>query len=561
MSKTKTHALAFFIYFAFFFALFLQYPLKNALWGNYDSWVTIIIWKSQLARAASFFSGEFLGTFFYPTQNVAFYSETLFGSTAAFGLLKLLGLNDLWACNMMIVLIFAGSAWGVYILAGNYVKDAWPAFFAGFAFSCSNLMLAVIDDTSLVFFMMPPLAMHFFLKYVRTADAKHLKWMAVLGGLQVFFSVYTFVLQTMMLCVLALVHIRTWCIKKKLRQIVFPVFWYCAIPAPLFAFYIYSSVHASVYFPWPTALVMDGTSLRFSSLFGVLPNNLVYPEAERTFIFWGHARMLAFLGFTVWFLAFFSLGKDLKKKAGLIAIALAGVAFSFVFKIIEAGGEVYHVPFYFTVDDSIFNFFRVPSRFFWLTSMCVSILAANGLWMLGKKIPSARTAKILVLAALCLHFVENTPFPLRACPYEPFGVIPSEYKEFFKDKTKEVIIDLPSTDIAIVPFEDKDLFPFNRELVYMNWQLAHRQHIVNGIGSYVPDFRVLLFERLIDKIFYEGHPKAFAELEKFGVTYVVFHKNLVLIKDRGLEERVKAMEFLKLEKETVNTCIFKVISH
>ncbi len=557
MQKTKIHAIVFFLYLAFFFALFLQFPLKNALWGNYDSWITIIIWKSQLARLSSIFSGEFLGTFFYPSQNTAYYGETLFASTAVFGLLKLLGLNDLWACNMMIVFIFAGSAWGVYILAGNYVQDAWPAFFAGFAYTCSNLLLAVMDDTSLVFFMLPPLTIHFFLKFVRTSDVNHLKWTAVLGGLQAYFSLYTFVLQSLMLLVVALVHIRAWAKRDVFRKILPFVAIYCAVAIPLFIFYMYARFTANIYFPWASPLVMDGTTLHFSSLFGVLKNNLIYPSANTDLIFWAELRVLAFMGFGVWMLAFVSLGRKAFSKADLVCLAIVGAAFSFAVKTVHVGSNIYELPFYYTSQDSILDFFRVPSRFFWITSMAVSVMAAAGLQQIGHKLKSPPAAKILVLAAITLHFFENTPFPLRAYPFEPFGKIPPVYKEFFEDKSRQVIIDLPSTDIAIVPFQDDDLFGFNRDVIYMNWQLEHKQHILNGVNSYIPTFRAL-FEKLVDETFYEGRTETFEQLRKYGVTHIVFHKNLVLEKDIGLENRVKAMPFLELVRHDDNTLIYKV---
>ena len=168
---------------------------------------------------------------------------------------------------MMVVLIFTGSAWGVYILAGNYVKDTWPAFFAGFAYTCSNFLFAVMDDMTPVFFMLPPLSIHFFLKFVRTSDVKHLKWMAIIGGLQAYFSIYTFVLQSLMLLVVVGIHHRAWAKRELLKKVLFFAFLYCAMIIPLFAFSMYARFKANLYFPWPTALVMDGTSLHFSSLF------------------------------------------------------------------------------------------------------------------------------------------------------------------------------------------------------------------------------------------------------------------------------------------------------
>ncbi|MBI9075432.1 MAG: hypothetical protein JEZ02_08495 [Desulfatibacillum sp.] len=559
MQKNSKHALVFSIYLAFFFILFLQFPLKDCLYGNYDTWLIIVMWKTLLTKAQSLLTGEFLGTFFYPAQNVFFYGESSLITTGFCSFWKVLGLSDLWCNFLMIVFVFAGSAWAVYLLARHYIENDGSAFFAGFAFACSNYLFANMDDAPISLVLFPCLALHFFLRYIHGRERKHLIWMAVIGGLQAYLSLYTFILQSVMLGLYALIYLRHWCTREQVGKIIFPVLWYGIIPLPLFAFYLYSRAHGSVFFPWPVHLVMDGTSLRFWSLFGVLPGNLLYPAMETNYIFWGQVRIMAFLGFGLWFLALLAIAKHQGRKAELVLLALTGMAFSFAIKSIDIGPNTYSLPFYYTGDDSLLNFFRVPSRFFIVTSLALSVLAGMGMETLRQWMPSAWMKTAVMVVFILFHCVENTPFPFRAYSYEPFGTPPPEYKEFFKGQTGNIILDLPSTDIAIVPFEDEELFGFNREMVYMNWQLEHRQHVLNGINGYVPSFRVY-FESLTDRVFYEGDLEAFDKLRQYNLSHVVFHKDLVLKKDEGMEERLKAMPFLELLQETPRLCIFRVHS-
>ena len=291
---------------------------------------------------------------------------------------------------------------------------------------------------------------------------------------------------------------------------------------------------------------------------GVLPNNLLYPAAESSYVVWSHVRIMAFLGFGLWILAFAGLIKGKERKTELVLLALVGMAFSFAVKDINILGEVFHLPFYYTGGDSLLNFFRVPSRFFIVTSMALSVLGGMGLSVIRRRIspPPLKTAVLIFF--LVLHFLENTPFPLAAYPIGPMGGPPPEYKEYFQGMDDAVILDLPSTDIAVVPFEDDYLFGFNRELIYMRWQLEHRRHILNGVNGYTPSFRVY-FERLTDEVFYKGNLDAFDKFRPYKLSHVVFHRDLVLEKDEGMEKRLKAMPFLELKMETPRLCIFGVL--
>ncbi|ACL06432.1 hypothetical protein Dalk_4754 [Desulfatibacillum aliphaticivorans] len=558
MTRNRRHILVLLIYLAFFSLLFLQYPLKNCLPGNYDAWMQLVMWKTLLTKLQSLFSGEFLGTFFYPAENVFYYGETSLITTAIFGACKILGASDLWCCYWMIVLVFGGAAWGVYILAGNYTKDAGGAFFAGFAYACSNFLFGGIDDAPIYCALTTGLALHFFLKYIHENQPKHLVWMAVIGGLEAYVSVYAFVLQSAALVLFALVYVRSWASWGKVKIIAPRVLLYGLVPLPLIAFYLYAKAYGNVYFPWPVHLVMDGTSLRPWSLFGVLPGNLLYPATTSDYVVWSHVRIMAFVGFGLWLLALLGLIKAKGRKIELVLLALFGLAFSFAVKDLNVLGDVYRLPFYYTGDDSLLNFFRVPSRFFILTSMALSILGGMGLSVVRQWFASPLMKRAVLAAFLIFHCLENTPFPLAAYPMGPMGDPPVEYKEYFQGMDDAVILDLPSTDIAVVPFEDDYLFGFNREFIYMHWQLDHRRHILNGINGYAPSFRVY-FEGLTDKVFYEGNLEAFDKFRPYKLSHVVFHKDLVLKKDKGMEERLKTMPFLELKMETPRLCIFRVL--
>jgi hypothetical protein len=99
-----------------------------------------------------------------------------------------------------------------------------------------------------------------------------------------------------------------------------------------------------------------------------------------------------------------------------------------------------------------------------------------------------------------------------------------------------------------------DLYVFNRELIYMNWQTYHGQSIVNGVNGYIPRSRIAV-QKLIAHLPSE---QAIAGLARLGVGFVAFNKKLLLPGEAALLGALQRAPSLEPVLETDTTAIFRV---
>jgi hypothetical protein len=149
--------------------------------------------------------------------------------------------------------------------------------------------------------------------------------------------------------------------------------------------------------------------------------------------------------------------------------------------------------------------------------------------------------------------MENVPFPLAsfAAPCQP----PDEYIDFFRDRREvTTVLDIPTNTGIGYYRDDEDIFEWNREAIYMNWQTYHRQNIFNGVNSYFPRSRFDV-QRHIYRL---PSPAAIRTLQEFGMEYIVFHKNLILHHTENILAQLKQSPLLISRFESENLAILQV---
>ena len=142
------------------------------------------------------------------------------------------------------------------------------------------------------------------------------------------------------------------------------------------------------------------------------------------------------------------------------------------------------------------------------------------------------------MAAFCL---ENLPWKMYNYDSEIHLEAPASYANFFEEKSGEVILNLPSSLFsgfhpdfpAKCEGEEHKIteYEFRRDYWYVTWQLHHKNHILNGQASYIPQSRIKN-QWLINNIAKNDN------LEKLitqnGLTYIVYHKKLLVdCEDKG----------------------------
>lgn len=548
---------AFIAFALLFLALFSQFPLSGRLPGNTDSLLALALSNLVLEKIGLFLGGELPFTAMFPARDIMAYGENCYGLAAIFIVFKLLTASDLVAYYLFISTIFTLNAFGVMKLASPFVRDSRFAALAGIAFSLAGFTLGNIDDPNVVFVFFPALGLSFLLRGLERRESKSLAYGLLLSGLQIWFGMYFFIYQFMLIALLAAFHV------KELREILgreapgagtFAMLTasYAGPALPLVVLYLYNQRTAEIVSPYE---VFENCSLSIASFFHRLPDNLIYPESGR-FLDWVEIRKNCFPGILLPFFAGFGVytSRLRDKRLRFLGVAFAASLVLAFGSNVPGLAQMREVPY--------LSYLRVPSRFYLVSLLAASIFFAIGAEGLRSrlKIETKRMVTIFVLVIGTAFIVENVPFPLFGYEYASLLEPSPSYAGFLREygaQKKRIVLDLPST-VRFLPSQSVDtanrLWFFTREIIYMNWQTYHRQLIAGGANGYVSRKRMEVEDwtrRLPD-------PGALAELENLGVSLLVFHKNLVLFPDEDILTSLKESKHLKLVSETDREAIFEI---
>ncbi|MES2963860.1 MAG: hypothetical protein V4760_08210 [Bdellovibrionota bacterium] len=534
-----------------FLALFSQFPMTGRLPGNTDSLLALALSNLVLEKIGLFLSGELPFTAMYPARDVMAYGENCYGLAAIFIVFKVLTSSDLVSYYLFITTIFTLNAFAIMKLASHFVRDSGMAALAGLAFSLAGFTLGNIDDPNVVFVFFPALGLLFLLRGIERTDAKSVRTGLLLSGLQIWFGMYFFIYQFLMIAMLVPFHIEE--LRKLMNRKRTAGFAaaYVGPALPLIALYLYNQKTGEVVSPYE---VFADCSMTLANFFRHLPGNLIYPDAGR-FLDWVEIRKNAFPGVLLPVLAGIGLvATGLKeKRTRFVAFVMI------VFLVLSFGSNIPGLAR--MRDVPYLSYLRVPSRFYLVTLLMASIFFAIGAEKIATYLKlqksNVRHAVFAVVVA-GLFALENVPFPLFGYEYASLLAPSPSYAGFFREgEEKKIVLDLPST-VRFLPSQSVDsshrLWFFTREIVYMNWQTYHRQLIVGGANGYVSKARMDV-EAAVRRL---PESSALAELEKIGVELLVFHKHMVLFPEEDILTTLKEAKGLKMVLENDREAIFEI---
>ncbi|HUU22796.1 MAG TPA: hypothetical protein VM389_09705, partial [Phycisphaerae bacterium] len=405
---------------------------------------------------------------------------------------------------------------------------------------------ANIDDSIVLFWFPACLAARWLLGYLEDGDRRALLLAAVVGGLQVLFSVYVFFYQSLALLLILVFHARRIAFRRDRIHLLAGTLVYLAIPAATIVPYIMAARDGGYTNPFGSLSVLHAASLGIADLGRALPENMVYPswpDPRQEFGFWVLVRRHAFAGVALWCLAAWGAMDGRRGRSMLLALAALGL-FLAMGPFIQVREAVGYSPLYFIhkwIPQTAF--LRVPLRGFFLTLLALSLLAARGMDRL-LSLPvfsSGRRVAIVAVALMAIHVAENAPMPARGYAGSRYATPPSGYLEVFEGRRGDVVLDLPTSTGTDFSASGDDLFPYNREIIYMNWQTSHGQNIMGGVNGYYPRHRLGL-QPLVDRI-----PRLvpLASLALAGLTHIACHKKMLLPGERDPLPSLDRSRFLK----------------
>ena len=579
-------------YTLFFLALFSQFPLAGRLPGNCDTWYAIAFTNLYRNEVKELLGLGHYGTFLHPVPNPFAYGETSVALALLPMLLRALGLGDVEAYYVFVSLAYAATAFSTYLFATLYVPRRPACALAGLVFASSNFLLSTIDSPHTAFFGLAFLALYFFKRHLLFGRDRDLWWSAGLAGAQVYVSSYVFLLLAIAIVVLVLVNAGAIARPARARARMAAYAGVVGLlAAPFFVFYL---LELTDYFTWrPQAVLFaEFNSLDPQDLLSAMPGNLLYPEghrfdhrdaialqrrigrpdpAFRTEDFahmtgaspredeeslWVSSRRRAFIGIVPYLLALVGLRQAFAGRKELLALFLVGFVIA-LGPLVTVGGVMVPMPLYALYElVPPAHVFRIPGRAFSLSVLAVAVLAARGLERRldrHRVITRGRTAAAVLLAALVVA-MENVPFPMRSFEAAAWAEPPADYLRFFSAQPPAVILNVPSGIGYGLAGSADDLYVFNRELVYMNWQTYHGHSIVNGVNGYIPRSRIAV-QRLIARL---PSDLAVAGLARMGVGFVAFNRGLLLPGEAALLARLRRAPTLEAVLDSESTVVFRV---
>jgi len=576
----------------FFLLLFSQFPLAGRLPGNCDTWYAIAftnIYLNEIREALDL--GRF-GSFLYPAENPFAYGETSIALAIVPMLLRLVGLDDVLTYYAFLSMVYAATAYAAYLVATLYVSDRSLAAMAGLAFASSNFLLSTIDSPHTAFCGVAFSSFYLFKRFLLLGRASDLRFSGLLAGAQVYFSAYVFVLLAAAMATVALVNWKVLFERpREPRNLVLTAALAGTLIAPFCWFY---TTRLSGYFSWRAQAVLfaEFNSIDPRDLFNSMPGNLMYREGHRfdqrdavalqrrlgrsdpsfqTEEFallvgasprpdeeslWVSSRRRAFIGFLPYLLALVAVRRGFAGRRELLALFAAGLILA-LGPGFTLGDRFVPLPLYWLYEHAPgFHMFRIPGRAFTLSALAVAVAAAKGLEFLLARLGVHPGWKRRAVTGLLMALVvlENVPFPMRSFEGARFARPPEEYLKFLSARRDAVILNLPSGIGYGLAGSADDLYVFNRELIYMNWQTYHRQSIANGVNGYIPLSRIEV-QRLIMAL---PSDAAIAGLGELGVRFLVVNKKMLLPGENALHRVLRESERLVSVLDSEIVAVFAV---
>ncbi len=594
LTEYRQKYFAFFIYFLFFALLFLQFPLRKEISGNCDSWLALTYSAHNLEVIKSFFTGENAGKAMFPAENPLAYGESAPGMQLLIIFFKIFGLTDYWANFWFITVLLALTAFGIFIFTGNFTSFFPAKLFAGFCFTCSNMVFAHIDDSVIIFFFIPAIALHLIWRHFETSKLKYLIISSILAGLEIYFSFYVFFYQFLMISVLFAFLARKNGLKIARIAKLFSIYILISfvIAAPNFFYYLYTLYDIDFIPVFEAFYTAKMASFSLVDMFLVLPDNLIYPNIGEFFgipMNWGFVRHYNFIGLSVLALFVYSMFKWNSRHRILLAIfAATGIFFAcgpvFMFNM----KEIFYSPLYiFYKPLPVLKFLRVAVRAYFIFLFAVSVSAALSMERICQKF---KKQHLVIIAFFAVNFVENVPFPLKGFDASVAEKVPEIYETLWQQNIKNpLILELPAEmniefdAEEMKKFKDPkdfvhkksgnpelhvmnmgmfvdswdDIFQYNREIIYTNWQNRHKIDSINGVNGYFPTPR-MIFQYHINSL---PDPESFMFLKKSGVNFIVWNEFMKIKSDKlSLSELEKSPCLKKIAENSEGSVLFKPVN-
>ncbi len=482
-------ALTFLGFVVVFGLIFLPYPLNNSFVGNIDIWFYVWQWNDLYNQ---FTNSVVAGQVLYPEEN---YSA-LVGSPLGYGILyipiKSIFRDDIWTMYAMLVSILSINAFVFSAILQALKIPLKIAVVLAFCLFANNFVLSNLENFNAYTFYPGLIAIFCLIKSEslnRSPKYILVFFAGVFAGLQVYYSIYLFLLQAILWIGLLL--------SKKINQkdiVTLFVFLMSLIlvTVPFFS----QRQEMSDYLSDPSLMQMllnsnESHSIYFfKDWFRVNVGNVVYPPMNDIDNPWRYGARSAFLGVSTYILVAFSLFYFVSKRKWQLLICIGAIV---LLGMLVSTGPMLRT-----------NYYALKTPIGWINNWLPSTLVIRHLFrahlitiiglllLIGfclKAINAENTKRVngvLVLFVL-LFIIENIPFNSKKYNSKVYTKPPEELMtKLSKIQKESKLFFMPSCHILESEQQITDGFnPMNREYIYMVWKNYLPYHIYNGRMGYL----------------------------------------------------------------------------
>jgi hypothetical protein len=558
----RVSIIVFILYSAFFLLFFSPYITHHSFPGISDNIVHLSIFKNYKIHFLAWLNGQNVGNALYPTKGPQIFLEPYFGEALLYNIVSLPFASDRVGYYVLISILYALNAFGLYMLCLQLAGNKMAAFLGGFIFAASAYSLSNYELLNGLVFFPSFFTLYYFERYIKEDRAALFFYAAIWAGAQAYFSLYFFlflffIVLIIGMCRLVFKHWKWEAVKFKYFFVSLIIVLLVIAPVLLWLFY-YAGMNGA-YNPLANRPeLVKNYSISIDDLLMGYPTNLLYGNffqkpvsGTMKNVYYCNTGLLLAILFVI---SFFVKGK--KQWAPYYIVFALGLLIALGPEI-RVGSLSFSSPVKFIFDNErVSSFFRITGRAYNMSVLSLAIIGAFSFSFLLSKINTSMGKALVLVSALVIFSVENLPARLYT-PDTRFIFSPDrQYISYLEVQRNALVLELPSSLFTNSVSDSLIISEFGREYVYTYWQTLHGKNIINGSSAYFPQSRISNNVLILNA---KTPADIKALIDQNAITTVVFHKKFVM-NDRevSLLAVLRESPFLYTELENNEVVIYKV---
>lgn len=543
MKKFIPHVLVLILY--VLLTILLTYPqirhMKQGLYSLSDqlfyAWMIERNTESILHKPLSEF---YNATIFYPYENTLSFGDHLIGETVLAFPFYITTHNPIFAENVLIMVSFVLSAYGMFLLTKHFTNNYWIAVVGGVLFSFSHVRFNQYDHLNILSTEWLPFVFLFLQRYLEKWKMRDLVALSFFYLLTIFLTVYYLVMVTLAIAI----YIICWTLfnkpnlKLRIREFSFlgvsfiiPILIILPTLLPYFQF--------SKAFPEVKRIIQDNVIYSANLMSYFTTSRITIASRLTRLSSFSEANAGLFPGIIVIGGVIVALLHGLKQKNKKKSISFL-LVLSLIFFLLSFGPflkftarDMTSLPLpYYYLYYILFplQIMRVPARFAIFSELFLILAACFGFKYIFSLLSTSKKQWIFLVTITTVAIVETWSVPLPLTLVETKKDFPQVYSWLKDQPEKTTVLELPIPNNRIEGLERnvnrhafmEDLSILDRDDIeaYRDYfSLLHGKRIVNGYSAYAPPIYMETVEKVSD---FPNLP-ALNAIKELHVDYVIIH--------------------------------------